>query len=339
MDSMRTAYWYNLETKSLKHDVHWEEISKCLKNPKGVLWLDLQAPSSAELSGLDFEIGVDALCLESCADVGEKPPSNLKQLHSLCKVALEEFPQHLFISVFGIRVAENPHDFEMTPLHMFVGKNYVVTVHSGKLEALQYIDDTIRRGVSSIHTGAIPFSYEILDALVDSYMPVVDHLDHHLQDLEDLIESNPASDIVKDFFELRRTILKLRRVSLKVQDVFYWLSHRELALITKKETYLFKSLYDHLVRVVDVTESLRDILSGILSIHLSLVSNRLNDIMRLLTIFSAILLPLTFIAGIYGMNFEYIPELRHPYGYFFCLGAMLLITLGMLLYFRKKRWI
>lgn len=323
---MLTIYWYHLKEKTLRTEIAPAEIPQLLKTRNSVLWVDLAQPTEEEAQLLESVFDFTPLCIEDC-------------LHAQQIPKMEEYPDYLFLVVHAVKTNHHPLNFDLVELDMFLGKNFVVTYHAEPVQAIEFTQANVSRSTSAIHLGAVSLAHEILDGLVDLYMPVLDHLDNRLQSLEDMIEANPGSDIVTDFFDLRRSLLKLRRTSLKEQEVFYWLSHRDITFIDRSEALLFKDIYDHLVRVLELTEALRDILSGILSIHLSLISNRMNDVMRVLTIFSAILLPLTFIVGIYGMNFEYMPELKSPYGYYTVLAFMATLTTGMLIYFKRKRWI
>jgi magnesium transporter len=323
---MLTLYWYHLKDKQLRQDVSIAELPELLKIHEGVLWLDLFQPTAEELLLLSDIFDFHPLCIEDCVHIQHIPK-------------LEEYPEYLFLVMHAVKANSHPEKFDLVELDAFLGKNFLVTVHREPLHAVDITKEHLERGTSAIYAGSTALAHELLDAMVDLYMPIIEALDTRLQELEDTIEEDPASDIVKDFFDLRRSILKLRRTSLKEQEVFYWLSHRDISFIDKKEALLFKDIYDHLVRIVELSEASRDILSGILSIHLSLMSNRMNDVMRILTIFSAILLPLTFIVGVYGMNFEYMPELTYHYGYFIVLGVMTLIAVGMMVYFRRKNWI
>lgn len=330
--AMLRLYLYDQNSRVLCDTITPADLPGFLKRQDGVLWVDLCQPNPDELALLSDVFGFHPLCVEDCT-------------HPQAIPKLEEFADYLFLVVHGVKQSQGDNirqklcEFETLELDVFLGRNFLVTVHAEPLRSIEITQENLLRGSSAIHISATALAHEVLDALVDLYFPVLETLEIHLQNLEDIIEANPASDIVKDFFDLRRTILQLRRTSLKQQEIFYGLSHRDISFISKPDVLLFRDIYDHMVRIVEMSESSREILSGILNIHLSLVSNRMNDVMRILTIFSAILLPLTFIVGIYGMNFEHMPELRNPYGYYTVLCFMALITLGMLGYFRYKRWL
>lgn len=328
---MQRICWFSFEDQTLVDSLPLEALSTYLVRQDGVLWLDIEDPQPEDQVILEEVFQFHPLCIEDC-------------FHEQVVPKLEEFPKYLFMVLHGLRAGVTQDKFdsshvETVELNLFLGGNFVVTLHKEPLQALQFLRDNLDRGTSAIYGGTASLAHEIMDALVDSYLPVLDTLDAHLNDLEDTIEANPGSDIVKEFFDLRRAILTIRRISIRQQEVFYWLSHRDIILIDKEERLLFRDIYDHLVRVVELSESARDILAGILNVHLSLVSNRMNDVMRILTIFSAILLPLTFIVGVYGMNFQHMPELNYEYGYYIVLGVMAAITIGMLMFFRHKQWL
>jgi len=183
--------------------------------------------------------------------------------------------------------------------------------------------------------------HQILDQIVDYYSPVLDDFDERIDQLEDNIFSlkQPNNAILEDIMELKRSVLRLRRISAKQMDIFYRMSRGEIHLIPQSMLPFYRDIYDHLIRVTDLAENYRDLISGALEAYLSVVSNRMNEIMKVLTIFSAIMLPLTFIAGLYGMNFDNLPELHWAYSYFVVLGLMVIVAVGMLFMFWKRGWI
>jgi magnesium transporter len=328
---MLTSYWYENATMSVRQHIATDEFSELLKRQDGVLWVDVFQPTSEELAILTDIFAFHPLCVEDC-------------MHPQIIPKLEEFPDYLFLVVHGIKKTETTIQESMmacqpVELDLFLGRNFLVTLHHEHLHSILMSRESLLRGTSAVRSGASALAHEVLDSMVDLYFPVLENLEEHLQDLEEQIEANPGSEIVGQFFALRRSLLKLRRISLRQVDIFYALSHRNMSFVTPQDTLLFRDVYDHMVRIVEIAESSRDILSGILNIHLSLMSNRLNDIVRVLTLFSAIMLPLTFIAGIYGMNFEHMPELQNPHGYFIVLGCMVVLSIVMISFFRHKRWI
>ena len=183
--------------------------------------------------------------------------------------------------------------------------------------------------------------HQILDQVVDYYSPVLDDFDNRIDQLEEDIFTlkQPNNQILSEIMELKRSVLRLRRISGKQMDILHRMSRGEFSLIPEEMRPFYRDVYDHLVRVVDLSESYRDLISGSLEAYLSVVSNRLNEIMKVLTIFSAIMLPLTFIAGVYGMNFDNMPELHSRYGYYAVWIIMIVVAVGMLLFFKRRGWI
>jgi magnesium transporter len=180
-----------------------------------------------------------------------------------------------------------------------------------------------------------------LDRIVDYYSPVIDDFDNRIDELEARIFVGKSSnnEMLSEIMNIKRSVLRLRRISVKQLDILLRISRGEFDLIPQSLLPFYRDIYDHLVRVADLAESYRDLITGLLDAHLSVVSNRLNEVMKVLTIFSAIMLPLTFIVGVYGMNFDNMPELHSRYGYFVTLAAMATVASGMLLFFWNKGWL
>jgi magnesium transporter len=183
--------------------------------------------------------------------------------------------------------------------------------------------------------------HQILDQIVDFYSPVLDDFDDRIDRLEQDIFAlqRPNHEILTEIMALKRGVLRLRRISGKQMDILHRMSRGEFILIPDVMRPFYRDVYDHLIRVVDLSESYRDLISGSLDAYLSVVSNRMNEIMKVLTIFSAIMLPLTFIAGVYGMNFDNMPELHSRYGYFAVIAIMMVVAVGMLMFFKRRGWI
>jgi magnesium transporter len=172
-------------------------------------------------------------------------------------------------------------------------------------------------------------------------MPLVDEYDEVIEELEDrVLKMNRGNNaVLEDIMDLRRSVARLRRISTRQLEVLYRMSHGEFPQIPETTLPFFRDVHDHLQRISDLADNYRDLISGLMEIHFSVVANRTNDVMKTLAVISSIILPLTLIAGIYGMNFDYMPELRSPYGYWATLGFMLLLTIILLFYFWRRGWI
>jgi magnesium transporter len=223
----------------------------------------------------------------------------------------------------------------------FLGRNYVVTYHHEEFTSVDKVKQSVRVSPVTCQRGAPFILHSVIDNIVDEYLPVMDDFDDRINDLEDNIFSlgRPNNEILEEILGLKRSLLRVKRISSKQLEVLYRMSHGQFGLISGPVLPFFRDIFDHLVRVTDLAESYRDLISGSLEAYLSVVSNRLNEIMKVLTIFSAIMLPLTFIAGVYGMNFDNMPEIHSRYGYYGVWILMIAIAVGMLYWFWRRGWI
>jgi magnesium transporter len=230
--------------------------------------------------------------------------------------------------------------FEMIELDGFLADRYLITIHDEPIPSIEHAKRHFENHVSRLTQGTSYLAYEILDAMIDLYVPLLDYFEEQLEQLEQSIGKKPFTDnSAQDYLNLSREILTLRRLSVKNQNVFYQLSHSNLSFIDVREARLFRDVYDHVVRVVDMSEYYQQALRSILEIHLSLASNKVNQVAQFLTIIATIMLPLSVITGIYGMNFQWMPMLHSPYGFGFVMTLMALVAFGMLVSFRKRSWI
>jgi magnesium transporter len=181
--------------------------------------------------------------------------------------------------------------------------------------------------------------YEILDHLIEHYFPVLEGIEEDIEGVEERIFAADDADTLDAILRLKRRVLEIKRALTPHRDLFGRIARNEFEEITPQTVVFYRDLYDSTYRLAEVADSYRDVLSGTLDAHISMISHRLNEVMKVLTIISTILLPLTFIAGVYGMNFDYMPELHWRYGYFYVWGVMLAVAAGLLLFFRRRRWI
>ena len=305
-----------------------DQLPELLKDGKAVFWVDIEAPSEADDRLLLDTFHFHPLTVEDCRANRHHPK-------------VEEFPDYIYFIVHAVRTDASPDRFNTIELDGFLGSNYVITYHHDSFRSINNVKQLIHTSPIACKRGAPFLLYQILDQIVDFYSPVLDDFDERIDTLEDDIFTlkSPNNQILADVMDLKRGVLRLRRISSKQMEILYRMSRGEFSLIDQQMLPFYRDIYDHLVRVTDLAESYRDLISGALEAYLSVVSNRLNEIMKVLTIFSAIMLPLTFIAGVYGMNFEHMPELATRYGYFVVWIIMIVVALGMLGLFWKRGWI
>lgn len=300
--------------------VSLESIGALITDKTHVLWLDVEGPTPEDVQFLRQEFGFHELTLEDLLRRRQRPK-------------IEQYPTYFFIVFFAL----GPDRRE--ELGILVGDNYLVTVHQ---EPSPEIAETVDRWTENAerldHGVAVPL-YSLLDAVVDGYFPVVDSIAERIEVIESGIFSQAAGNYVPEVLALKRELLDLRRLIAHERDVANVLIRRDLPLLGDASLLYFQDIYDHLIRVVDAVDLYRDQLTGVLDAHLSVVSNRLNSVMKRMGALATILMSVNLIASNYGMNFSHMPELGWEYGYFFTVGLMAAVALVLFLVFRRSGWL
>ena len=305
-----------------------EDLPELLKEQSAVVWVDMEKPDETDERVLLDVFHFHPLTVEDCRENRHYPK-------------VEEFNGYIYFIVHGVTADISPDRFNTIELDGFLGPNYVITYHHDMFRSINNVKQQLRTTPIACQRGAPFLLHQILDQIVDYYSPVLDDFDDRIDKLEDDIFTlrRPNNEILSEIMDLKRSVLRLRRISGKQMDILHRMSRGEFSLIPEEMRPFYRDVYDHLVRVVDLAENYRDLISGSLEAYLSVVSNRLNEIMKVLTIFSAVMLPLTFIAGVYGMNFDNMPELHSRYGYYAVWILMSIVAVGMLLFFKRRGWI
>ncbi|MFN2531539.1 MAG: magnesium/cobalt transporter CorA [Pyrinomonadaceae bacterium] len=304
------------------------QIPELLNDEKITFWVDFEAPTENDDQILLDVFKFHPLTVEDCRANRHHPKA-------------EEFPDYLYFIVHAVRRDASPERFNTIELDGYLGRNYVVTYHHEGFNSIDQVKQAIRASPVLCQRGAAFLLHQIIDTIVDDYLPVMDDFDERMNKLEDDIFNlrRPNQKILEGILSLKRSLLRLKRISSKQLDVLYRISHGQFQLISGPVLPFYRDIFDHLVRVVDLAESYRDLISGSLEAYLSVVSNRLNEIMKVLTIFSAVMMPLTFIVGVYGMNFDNMPEIHSRYGYYAVWLIMLVVATGMMIFFWRRGWI
>jgi len=298
----------------------WKESGE-----KGVIWLDLEGPGPDELKLLEGVFGFHKLNIEDAMNVRHRPK-------------VEEYPGYTFMVMHAI-VPNSPNHMGTTAFALFFGRNFVVTVHGSRLP---FLDDVVARCKQNsilMERGVDFLVYTLADGLVDDYFPMLDRIEGQFARLEEELYYRPDNRTVNRIFKLRRELLELRKVLGPQRDMFNILLRLDFPFTTNETRVYFMDVYDHILRIVDLVETYRELVGGSLEVYLTAVSNRVNEVVKTLTVVATVVLPATVITGIYGMNFAFMPELRLRYGYFWALGVMAVSTVSMLIYFRRKKWI
>ncbi len=304
------------------------DLPELLSDPNNIVWVDMEAPTLEDDHILADVFKFHPLTIEDARETRNQPK-------------VEAFPEYLFFIVHGVKMETSSKNFATKELDGYLGKNFVVTYHHENFLSVDAVKKQIRSSPFACDHGADYLLHQILDRVVDLYMPVIDDFDEVINELEDRVfeMTNTSNRALQEIMDLKRNVARLIRISSKQMSVLYRFSHGEFPFIEQNHLPFFRDIYDHLQRISDMAENYRDLISGLLDIHLSVVANKTNDVMKVLAVFSAIMLPLSLIAGIYGMNFDNIPELHTRNGYFMTLLLMGSIAAGLLIYFWRKGWI
>ncbi|MBL7987235.1 MAG: magnesium/cobalt transporter CorA [Chlorobi bacterium] len=237
------------------------------------------------------------------------------------------------------RVSSSGHNIHTGQLNTFLGERYIVTHHYYHSPSIQRAIAHCERNPGSVKRGPDYLYHIILHDIVDQYAVTLDQFDAEMDKLETEVFHASSRRTLAHILAMKRRLFQLRRITSYQREMVSRLARGEFDLIADVEIAYYRNVYDHLVRASELAESYRDVVTGLLDGYLSMNSNRMNEIMKVLTLFSTFFLPLTFIAGVYGMNFHFMPELEWPYGYLFAWGVMAVTAVGMFSYFRRKRWL
>jgi magnesium transporter len=312
---------------SLLSPVGPEAMRQALASGEGLLWIDLEASSEAEASILNDVFQFHHLTIDDCFNTHIDPAK------------IDDYGDYLFLIAQAIINPEQSARLETTELDLFLGRNYVVSFHRQPLPFVQEVRRRCENHGLEMAQGADFLAHALLDALVDDYQPIVEQLDEQLEHVEEQVLAEPHASFLEEILLLKRNVQRLRRTLIPQRDVVNRIARGEFPKLVREESYMyFRDIYDHVVRVAELVESVRDLADGVLNSYLSAINNRMNEVMKTLSVVASILLPLTFIASIYGMNFQHMPELTWRYGYFLALGGMLAVALGLAMLFRRRRW-
>jgi magnesium transporter len=309
-----------------------DEISELVADPSTLVWLDIVDPQADDLELLAREVDAHPLAIEDLRNRGQRTKLDTYGDRHVV-VAYEAVP----------RASErdgDAADIDLAEVHLFAGPGYLVTVRWSASPAIALTRGRLERRVDVVGSSVGGLLYAVLDAIVDGYLPVVDALNDQLDELQSALLSGDAEqDALQRLLVMKRSLLKLRQVAAPLREVANALLRREAPLIDDDAAPYYNDLFDHLVRVLESIDLLRDLGAVTLDVNLAATNNTLNLVMKRLTAVTVILMVPTLIAGIYGMNFRFMPELDWLFGYPFALGLMLVAVLGAIAYLRRHDWL
>jgi len=326
-DTLLSLIVYDKDTCA-KYDATTLEDALGKMLPDAVSWLNITGlQDTALLERLGSRFAMHPLTLEDILNTGQRPKT-------------EVFDGHLFSVLKMIRYDETTRSLDIEQVSFILGKDYVITFQERPGDVMDALRDRIAQGKGSIRRrGADYLLYSIIDLIIDHYFISMESIGDDIEELEAQVLDEPSPALAKELHRIKRELLFLRKAIWPMREQIALLLREEHPLIATDTMPYLRDLQDHTVQVIDTVETFRDMLGGLLDVYLSSISNRMNDVMRILTIIATIFIPLTFLAGIYGMNFDVMPELHHPLGYPAVLGVCAVTAVAMIAFFKRKGWL
>ncbi|MAG18287.1 MAG: magnesium and cobalt transport protein CorA [Candidatus Diapherotrites archaeon] len=292
---------------------------------KTFVWIDVEDPTEEDFEFLRKNFPLHPLASDPVFESRLRPK-------------IIDFQQHLLLVFHEPLMEQGKLSFSRAIF--FIGKDFLITVHNQSLPSIDAIKELVNSSPKVLKKGSSFLVYDLLDQIVDNYFPILDELDDEIDNLESKMFLRDGKDTLRKVFSLKRKILELKRKISPVREVLSALSRHESKIIDKNALIYFRDVYDHAIRISDTIDIYRDLLTSILEVHISLQSNKLNEVMKVLTVIATIMMPLTLITGFYGMNIVFPEvELFNADSYFFILFLMLIVSGMLIMYFRKKKWL
>jgi len=305
-------------------------VEECFpfKEKPTVTWINIDGLHQVDIIekiGKHFDI--HPLVLEDIVNTGQRPK-------------MEDSKDYIFIVLKMLHYHEKVSEIQAEQVSIVLGSNFIISFQESEGDVFDHIRARIRDAKGRIRrAGADYLAYALVDAIVDNYFTILEKLGESIEDLEEELVANPKEETLQQIHILKREMVFLRKSVWPLREVISGLERGESSLIHESTGIYLRDVYDHTIQVMDTVESFRDMVSGMLDIYLSSISNRMNVVMKVLTIIATIFIPLTFVAGIYGMNFKFMPELEWHWGYFAVLVIMAIVVVFMVFYFRRKGWL
>jgi magnesium transporter len=313
----------------LWRDLPPKDLVRALRSNEGQLWVDIDSTNRHQHAVLEKIFQFHPLAIEDT-------------LNPQSRVKVEEYDGYLFIIVRVVRfreeTMEDPYDLETVNLYLFLGQNFLVTVHAEPSASVATIADLVTRNPDVLGRGTARLAHMVLDSAIDAYFPILDQLDEFIDTLEARVFGKFDEAVLHEIFSVKRMVISLRRYLAPQREVFNVLTNRPSAFLPHETQFYFRDVYDHMLRITESLDNYRDLLSSTLEAYLSQVSNRLGLVTKGLAVVATLSVPFVVVAGMYGMNFERIPLASHPQGFWILVGIQLAIGLALITFFRLRRW-
>ena len=307
-----------------------DNIEDCYpyKGKQSVTWINVDSVLDVEVvSKIGAHFGLHPLVMEDIVETAQRPK-------------VEDFGDHIFVVLMMLYVDKNGTGLSGEQVSLIVGSDFVISFQEKPGDVFEPIRERLRKKKGRVRNmGADYLAYALIDAIVDNYFSIVEWFGDKTEEIEDELITNPTSQMLQAIYALKRELLFVKKSIWPLREVISSLQRGGSGVFREGTVMYLRDVYDHTIQIIDTVETQRDIITAMRDTYLSSVSNRMNEVMKVLTIIATIFIPITFIAGIYGMNFDFMPELKWPWGYFASLGLMGAIGLVMVTYFRRKGWL
>jgi len=305
-------------------------VEECFpfRDSPSVTWINIDGVHDLELvEKIGKYFNVHPLVLEDIVNTSQRPK-------------LEDFGNHIFVVLKMLYYDKEKNELEAEQVSLIVGENFVISFQERVGDIFEPLRERIRKSKGRVRKSAADYlAYALIDIVVDNYFVILEQFGERIEDTEQELATNPAIETLQSIRVFKKEMIFLRKSIWPLREVVNSLERGESSLIHESTGIYLRDVYDHTIQIIDTVESYRDMLSGMLDVYLSSISNKMNEVMKVLTIFAAIFIPLTFIAGLYGMNFGFMPELTWHWGYFAVLGFMAFVGILLVVYFRRKKWL
>ena len=298
------------------------------KDTAPVSWINIDGLHEIKLiEQIGTHFNIHPLVLEDIVNTGQRPK-------------LEDFEDFIYLTFKMLKFDEKVSHVTSEQVSFILGPRYLISFQEAVGDVFNFVRERIRKGRGRIRkSGPDYLAYALIDAVVDHYFLILEKIGEKIETLEEKVESDPKPEIMHEIHNLKREIIYFRKQVWPLREVLSTWHKTESDLVQDTGRVFIGDVYDHTIQVVDTIESFRDIIAGMMDLYLSTVSNRMNEVMKVLTIMATIFIPLTFVAGIYGMNFKFMPELEWKWSYPILWAILIVIFLGMLIYFKRKKWL
>ncbi len=313
-----------LEEKELKRI----EESFAFKDTPPVSWINIDGLHDVELiEKVGNHFGIHLLTLEDIVNTGQRPK-------------IEDYEDYIYLVLKMLKLDETTSHIASEQVSLILGPHYLISFQETEGDVFNFVRERIRKGRQRIRkSGPDYLAYALIDAVVDHYFIILEALGEKIEVFEDRVHSDLTPETLQNIHHLKREMIYFRKQVWPIRELLSNLVKTDSDLVREANKIFFSDVYDHTIQVIDTIESFRDIISGLMDLYLSTVSNRMNEVMKVLTIIATIFIPLTFVAGIYGMNFKFMPELDWKWSYLVLWILLIVIFLGMVYYFKRKKWL